>query len=108
VNKQQRKLRSISDLHMDDTAIEMMLLEDLGALIHRIREAAADGEFTLDEAEDCLQAAIHVYGHGERSYQYNREVEARLGEFSRELGRARARSRTAAGQLAFGDWPEAA
>ena len=81
----ERKLRLISDDHLDDSSIEMTLLDDARALAQQLRHALFDGTVTLSEADDCLAAAERVYGECVESLERNIGVESGLTAFAQEL-----------------------
>ena len=81
----ERKLRLISDDHLDDSSIEMTLLDDARALTQQLRHALLDGTVTLAEADECLAAAERVYGECADSLERNVAVESGLTAFAQEL-----------------------
>ena len=81
----ERKLRLISDDHLDDSSIEMTLLDDARALAQQLRHALLNGTVTLAEADECLQAAERVYGECVDSLERNVAVESGLTAFAAEL-----------------------
>ena len=81
----ERKLRLVSDQHLDDSAGEMTLLDDARALAQQLRHALVDGTVTLAEANDCLEAAERVYGECVDSLERNVAVESGLTAFAQEL-----------------------
>ena len=98
-NLYQRKLRRISDVHLDDTAGEhdgreaaLVLLRDARHLVAQIRCALVDRRVTISEARDILAVAERVYGTAEgnsvawdTSLDLNIAVESGLTRLSHEL-----------------------
>ena len=99
VNLYQRKLRRISDVHLDDTSVEMesrevaaVLLQDACHLVTQIRGALLDRRVSVSEARDILECAERVYGTAEAnsvawdtSLELNVAVESGLTRLSHEL-----------------------
>ena len=99
VSLYQRKLRRISDVHLDDTAGEqdgreaaLVLLRDARHLVAQIRCALTDRRMTISEASDILTVAERVYGTADansvawaESLELNIAVESGLTRLSGEL-----------------------
>jgi hypothetical protein len=81
----ERQLRSVSDAHMDDTALEMDLLECVQDFIAGLKQALWDGIITIPEAQEVLESACRVYSLAEASYEHNVLVEELLTQFARQL-----------------------
>jgi hypothetical protein len=81
----ERQLRSVSDTHMDDTAIEMNLLECVQDFIAGLKQALWDGIITISEAQEVLESTCRVYSLAEASYEHNVLVEQMLTALAREL-----------------------
>ena len=84
-NRYQRKLRAVSDVHCDDTAVEMDCVEEARVLLGSIRQALADGRVTRAEALAILAEAERVMALAQESLQYNVRVEEALTRLSGEL-----------------------
>lgn len=85
MNKWQRKIRNVSDAHLDDTAIEIGLLDDARELVRQIRLSMADGQVTVAEMIGCMAVAMRVYGECEVSYQGNLAVESGLTLLAQDM-----------------------
>jgi len=81
----ERRLRQVSDEHMDDTAVEIQLTEAAQALGDALREALRDGVVTVPEAKAILASADLVCTLAQESYKRNVLVEQMLTALAREL-----------------------
>jgi hypothetical protein len=70
---------------MDDTALEMDLLEYVQDFIAGLKQALWDGIITIPEAQEVLESACRVYSLAEASYEHNVLVEQMLTALAREL-----------------------
>lgn len=81
----ERRLRQVSDEHMEDTAVEIRLTEAAQALGDTLREALRDGVVTVPEAKAILVSADLVSTLAQESYKRNVLVEQMLTALAREL-----------------------
>lgn len=85
ITRTERELRRISDEHLDDTAVEMQLMDDMELFIRGIKQALLDRLITVQEAQEILESAVHLYILTTESYRRNVAVERMLTEFGKKL-----------------------
>jgi hypothetical protein len=84
-NRYQRRIRDISDAHMDATALGMDAVEHTRTTLSMTRRALVAGLLNTSEAMELLAAHVEAVRCSERSVAGSVTVERMLTAFSREL-----------------------
>lgn len=97
-NRVQRRLREISDSHLDDTCMEMDCVEAAHRTYQVTRAALLDGMVSTSEAKEIVDSLAVTVRLAEDSLRRNVAVEEQLTAFSRDLSQwpADAQARQAA------------